>query len=100
MATLQELKGLMTNSDLQEKVIAALFIAVQDRLENTPTADEQKYAGHVFGNPGSESTKALASILATNATLSVSAITGASDVAIVAVVASVLPTLVVAFNAT
>lgn len=99
MATLQELKGLMTDSDLQEKVSAALIISVQAVLDGTPTADQQKYASHVFSSPSSEMKKALMSVLASNAAATVAQITGATDASIQTNVDAVIDTLTVAFNA-
>ena len=99
MATLQELKSLMTDSDLQEKVSAALIISVQAVLDGTPTADQQKYAAHVFSNPAGEMKKALMSVLAVNSTATVAQITGATDTAIQTNVDGVIDTLSIAFNA-
>ena len=98
MATFLELKGLMTNSDLQDKVQVALIIGVQTILDGTPTASEQAYAAHVFSG-NSETTKALASILAQNKDATVAQITGATDATIETQVAGVIDTLSAAFNA-
>lgn len=100
MATLQELRGLFTDSDLQEKVESALIIAIQAKLDATPSADERKYAGHVFDNVRTEAGKALMSVLAANSTATVAQITGAGDPAIQSNVNDVVDTLVVAYNAT
>ena len=99
MATLQELKGLMKDSDLNEKVAAALIIAVQAVLDGTPTADQQKYAAAVFANPVAEAKKAQASVLASNASATVAQITGATDASIQTNVNDVIDTLAVAYNA-
>jgi len=99
MATLLEIKQLFSNSDLQDKIQASLLISVQAILDGAPTADQQKYAAHVFSNPKAEGTKALMSVLATNSGATVSQIIGASDAAINTNVASVTSTLSVAHNA-
>ena len=99
MATYLELKGLMNDSDLQDKVQVGLIVGVQAVLDGTPTADDQKYAAHVFNNSKGEAMKALASVLAQNKAASVAAITGASDSAIETQVAGVLPTLSAAYIA-
>ena len=99
MATLQELKSLMANSDLHEKVSSALVIAVQTVLDGTPTVDQQKYAAHVFNNPAAEAKKALMSVLASNSAASVASIIGATDATVQTNVNDVIDTLTVAFNA-
>jgi hypothetical protein len=99
MATLEELQGLFTDSDLQAKVESSIVIAVQGVLDGTPTADEQKYAAAVFANTRSEALKALKSVLAVNSASTVAAIQGATDTAINSNVAAVIDTLSVAYNA-
>ena len=99
MATLLELKGLITDSDLQDKVETSLIIAVQAVLDGTPTADQQKYAAHVFASTRGEASKALMSVLATNNGLTTAQILGATDTAIKSNVAAVVDTLTVAFIA-
>ena len=99
MATLMELKGLMTDSDLYDKVQSALVISAQAILDGTPTADEQKYAAHVFSSTSSEATKALMSVLASNSASDVSAILAAPDTSIQTAVDSVIDTLSIAYNA-
>ncbi len=99
MATLQELRGLFTNSNLMEKVEAALLISVQAVLGGTPTIDDQKYASHVFSNPLDEARKALMSVLASNSIATVIQITTATDASIQTNVDDVRATLSVAWNA-
>lgn len=99
MATLLELRDLFNDSDLGNKVEAALIISVQTVLDGTPTADQQKYATQVFANPTGEAKKALMSVLAANQGATVAQIQGASDTAIKANVDAVLSTLTVAYNA-
>ena len=102
MATLQELRGLFTDSDLHEKVEAALIISVQTILEGTsplPTDDQKRYAAHVFSSPKAEADKALMSVLGTNASATPIQITGAADTAIQANVDAVIDTLTAAYIA-
>lgn len=99
MATLQDLRGLFSHSDLTEKTEAALIISIQAKLDGTPSVDEKKYAAHVFASPKNEARKALMSVLAGNAGATVSAITSATDSAIQTKVDAVIDTLVIAFNA-
>lgn len=99
MATLKELRGLHTDSDLMEKVESAMIIAVQAILDGTPTTADQKYAAHVFSNPNAEARKALMSVLAKNNTATVGQITGATDSTIQANVNDVVPSLSAAWNA-
>ena len=99
MANLLELKKLFGHSDLQDRVQAALIIAVQATLSGTPTEPQMKYAAHVFSNPKGEGDKALMSVLAANNTATVAQITGASQSAIQTNVDDVISTLSAAFNA-
>ena len=99
MATLLELKALMSDSDLQDRVETALLVEVQAILAGTPTADQQKYAAHVFSAPRTEGQKALMYVLAKHNALTVAQIQGATDTSIRSAVAEAVPVLVVAFNA-
>jgi hypothetical protein len=99
MATLLELRAEFTNSDLLEKIEAALIISVQDVLDGTPTADDQKYAAHVFNAPKAEARKALMSVLAKNKMATPAQIQTALDGTIQTNVDSVRATLSVAWNA-
>lgn len=99
MATLQELRGLFSNSDLMEKVEAALLIAVQAILDGSPTLSDQRYAAHVFENPGVEARKALMSILAVNSSATTGQIVGANDATIQSNVNNVVGTLSAAWVA-
>ena len=99
MATLQELRGLVNDSDLHEKVEAALIISVQTILDGTPTSDQKRYAAQVFSSPRGEANKAVMSVLASNSAATVAQITGATDAAIQTNVDSVVDTLTVAYIA-
>jgi len=98
MATLQELRGLFSNSDLQEKIEAATIIAANALISGTPTVDEQKWAAVVFSSPKGEAKKALMAVLAENNASSVANIIGASDDVIKLQVAAIVDTLVIANN--
>ena len=99
MATLQELRSLVNDSDLHEKVEAALIIVVQGILDGTPNADQQRYAAQVFSSTKSEGDKAVMSVLAANSTASKEQIIGATDAAILLNVAAIVDTLTVAYIA-
>lgn len=98
MATLLEIKSLFDDSDLQEKVEAALMIATQEVIDGvTPTNTQIIYAGQVFASPRTESLKAVKYVLAANNALTVAQIQGASDAAIRSNVAAVYDSLATAF---
>jgi len=102
MATLQELRGLFADSDIHEKVEAAMIIAVQAILDGTPSTDDQKYAAQVFSNPKGEANKAVMSVLAKNSTFTVAQILAAPDTvagSIQSNVDAVVPTLSAAYIA-
>ena len=100
MATLLELRGLFSDSDLQDRVEAALIISAQGLLDApTPPANDQKYAAQVFANPRAEARKALMSVLAANESATLAQIQGATDAAIKTNVDAVIADLVVAYNA-
>jgi len=99
MASLQELKTLFGDSDLEDKVFSALIISVQVTLENTPTADEVRYAAHVFSNLNSEGSKAIMSVLASNRANTLAQILNAPDSSVQEAVDAVMPTLLAAYVA-
>jgi hypothetical protein len=82
MATLSEIRGVFGDAVLRGRVGTALIIAVQAVLDGTPTADDMRYAAHVFSNPEAEAAKAVMSVLAKNHTATISQILAASDSAI------------------
>jgi hypothetical protein len=99
MATLQELRGMFKDSDLQEKVEAATVIAANNFLSGSPTSQQKNWAAYVFAEPKIEAKKAVMAVLASNSGLSVAAIQSATDTAIQANVDSVAQTLVDAYAA-
>lgn len=94
MATLLELHGQFKNSDLMDKVEAALVIKANGLLGGTPTTAEKAWASAVFDNPSNEAKKALMAVLASNSSSTVAVIEAASDTAIQTNVDSVAPFLV------
>ena len=96
MATLQELRGLFNDSDLLEKIEAALIISANNLLSGTPTAAQTSWAAHVFTSPKAEAKKAVMAVLASNSAATTGQILGAADAAIQTNVDSVSSTLVAA----
>ena len=96
MATLQELRGLFRDSDLLEKVEAALIISANNLLSGTPSVDQTAWAAHVFSSPSTEAKKAMMAVLASNSTAATGQILGAADAAIQSNVDAVATTLVAA----
>lgn len=83
MASLQELRSLFNDSDLMEKVEAAVVISAEDVVTTgTPTAADKAWATRVAENPNSEARKALMFVLAANKGAAVATIQGAADTAI------------------
>ena len=93
MATYIELRQLMNDGELPNKVSTAAIVYAQNRLANTPTLDEQKWAATVFSNPDSEGRKVLMGVLAANKDATVAQIQGATDAAIQAQVEIIAPSL-------
>lgn len=99
MATLLELRDMFGDSDLSKRVESATIIAANNLLSGTPTADQQKWAAHVFERPSGEGRKALMAVLAANSSATVAQINNATDTQVQNNVNQVVPALVVAFNA-
>jgi hypothetical protein len=99
MATLLELRGLFNDSDLMNKVQAALVIAANNLISATPTTADKKWAAGVFSSPDGEGKKALMAVLAENKDSSVSGIQSAADSGIQAAVDDVVQTLSDAYGA-
>lgn len=98
MASYLELRGLVNDADLVNKIDIAIVIAANNLLSGTPTAAQQKWAAKVFNDPRSESQKALMAVLAKNNAASIAAIQAATDAAIQTQVDSVVGALVVAYT--
>ena len=96
MATYIELRQLMNDGELPNKVSTATIVYAQNRLENTPTLDEQKWAALVFSNPDSEGRKILMGVLAANKAATVAQIQSATDETIQAQVDIIAPSMVAA----
>lgn len=99
MATYTELYNLKTEDELRNRVTVAVLIAANNLLGGTPTADEQKWAAAVFGAPDGQGRVAFQAVIAANSGLTTAQITGASDAAIQTNVDSLVPAMVVAYNA-
>ncbi len=96
MATLIELRNLMNDSGLRNKVTTAVIISADTVMRGNdsaapflqkpgPPSDHDirvTWAKAAFENPSGEGLKFLMSVLASNNTAAVAAITGASDAAI------------------
>ncbi len=96
MATLIELRNFMNDSALRNKVTTAVIISADTVMRGNdgsapflqkpgPPSDHDIrviWAKLAFENPQAEGRKFLMSVLASNSTLAVGAITGASDAAI------------------
>ena len=98
MATYLELRGLVNDGDLSNKIDIAIVIAANNLLSGTPTTAQQKWAASVFNEPRSESKKALMAVLAANSGATLSAIRNATDAAIQNQVDAVVDALVVAYG--
>ena len=94
MATYTELRNLFNDGDLINRTAVAIMIAVNTKLEATPTAANKAYAAKVFANPQAEAKVALMSVLAANAGATVSAIQGATDASLQTNVNSVVDSLI------
>lgn len=94
MATYIELRGLFNDDVLVNKVTVATIISVDAILNGTPTINDRAYAAKVYGNPREEAEKVLMSVLAANASLTVSQISSATDAAIQTKVDLIVPILI------
>ena len=95
MATYQEIRALINDSDLQEKLEVAISVSADAFMRAaTPTADEVVWADKVLNGPKVEANKALISILAANASLTVAQILGATDESIQSQTDEIVPRLV------
>lgn len=98
MASYIELRNVVDDDTLRNRVDVAVVISANDLLSGTPTTAEQKWAASVLGNPRTEGSKALRAVIATNKDATIVQITSASDTSLQANVDTVVPSLVVAFN--
>jgi hypothetical protein len=96
MATHSELRGLFSNDELRNKVVAATLIAAYGLLSGAPTADDRAWFSEVMKNPEAEGRKAFMAIIAANAGASLATITNASDATISSQVDTIVPQLVLA----
>ena len=96
MASYLEIKGLFTDSELHEKVEAAIVIAAAGLITGTETAEQARWAAKVFTSPSIEAKKALMGVLALNSSATIEQIKGATDSAIQTNVNTLVPALVTA----
>lgn len=94
MATYQELRGLFSDSDLNEKVEVAVIIAANNLIGGTPTTAQKAWAATAFSSPKSEASKALMAVLAENSGATVAQIQSATDASVQTNVNNVVSTLV------
>lgn len=80
MATYTEIRNLMDDSDLRNKIATAAIVAAEGILnEATPTNARVKWASSAFENPQREANRLMMAVLASNRALTVAQISGASD---------------------
>lgn len=83
MATYPELKGLESNSDLQNLVEVAIWIAAADiNAEDPPDANRLAWAAKALDNPSQFKAKFLRYLLAANSGLTEAQILAASESAV------------------
>jgi hypothetical protein len=100
MASYIELTNLFNDDELRFKLDFATIVAATNLITGaSPTIDQQKWAVSVLANPRNESKKVYMAVLAINKDLTVSQIRSASTTDIQTRVDSVVPALIVAFNA-
>ena len=103
MATYIELRDLFGGSqdsdEFRNRVHVATAIAAEAILAGTPSIEEQKWAANVFASPASEGQKAFIAVVSKNNAATIANIVGASDTDIQIQVDSIVPSLVIAFNA-
>jgi len=104
MASYIELRNLMNDADLRNKVTTATIIGAQGVMDDPTTfptvtadtvlqTDRLLWAARALNSPGGEGNKILMSVLAANAALSVAQIQAASDAGIQTNVNAVLDLL-------
>lgn len=83
MATYTEIFDLRRNSDLRNKIVVAVAVKAAAILDSaTPTAAQVTWAKQAIANTMGQADDLLVYVLAKNAGLTVTQITGASDAAI------------------
>jgi hypothetical protein len=94
MATYAELFGIRSNTELKNRITAAVAIQADVvRAENVNTANHANrmlWAKQAFSDPEGMADKMMWAILATNRAATVAAITGATDAAVLSAVAAVV----------
>ena len=96
MATYQELFGLRTNSELQNKIAVAVTVAAQAKLAGTPTSAQAAWAIGVLNNPSGAAAAVINAVLAANKASSAATILAATDATIQSSVDAVIDGIITA----
>ena len=94
MASYLELKELINDSQLPNRIDIATIVFAKNLLANTPTAADKAYAELVFTDPNSQGSKLLMAILAVNKDLTIAQIQESADSVLQNQVDSIAPSLV------
>ena len=94
MATYLELRQLMNDADLPNRVDVATIVFAEGLLSGTPTAADKAWASLVFSNPSSEGMKVLMAVLAANKAATLAQIQSATDETLQTQVDLIAPNLV------
>lgn len=94
MATYLELRNLFNDGDLINRTSVAIIVAINAKLEGTPSIADKTYAAQVLGNPQAEAKAVLMAVLAANKGVTVSAIQGSTDAALQTKVNAVVDVLI------
>ncbi len=94
MATYIEIRQLINDEELPNRVTTATVVFAQQLISGIPTAADKVWASGVFSNPDSEGKKILMAVLVANKDSTVQQIKDASDSAIQTQVDSIAPAMV------
>ena len=94
MASYLELKQLMNDADLPNRVDVATIVFAEGLISGAPTTADKAWASLVFSNPSSEGMKVLMAVLAANKAATLAQIQQATDAEIQAQVDVIAPNLV------
>ena len=94
MATYIELRQLMNDAVLPNRMDVATIVCAENLISDTPTAADKAWANLVFANPRGESKKVLMAVLAANKLATVAQIQGATDEVLQTQVDLIVPNLV------
>ena len=95
MATYLELRRMITDSDLPNKVEVATIVFAQNLMSTgTPTTADKAWASSVFSGPAAEGRKVLMAVIAANKASTIEQIQAATDEQIQNQVDIIAPSLV------